>query len=362
MESEAPPSEVSEIDTADDDSAFFSADSAGASVSFVENVRNYIYENGRSYHSYQEGKYTLPNDEQEQERLDLIHHLYLIWLRGELFRAPIQDPRCILDIGTGTGLWAIEVAERFPNATVIGNDLSPIQPNWVLPNLRFEVDDVELEWTHPPDYFDFIHIRGMSGCIQDWDCLMQQAYRSMAPGGWVEFTDFSNEVFYDDPNVSGTALQTWYDRLAEASEISGRPMKIVYKIEEHMTQAGFVDFRIEYHDWPYYRWMDGRRAKEIGRFSTHILIESLPAFAMGLLTRHLNWTREEVETLCAQTSAELRTRTPGRNYSRGCFAYARKPFPGEVVQPPVGQDTQQQEEKNEKCTEEGVKMEIDVQQ
>lgn len=36
----------------------------------------------------------------------------------------------MLDIGTGTGLWAIEMADLFPNATVIGTDLSPVQPNW----------------------------------------------------------------------------------------------------------------------------------------------------------------------------------------------------------------------------------------
>jgi hypothetical protein len=65
---------------------------------------------------------------------------------------------------------------RFPNAKVIGNDLSPIQPIYVYPNVRFEVDDVELEWPHPPNYFDLIHIRCMSGFIRDWDFLLKQAF------------------------------------------------------------------------------------------------------------------------------------------------------------------------------------------
>jgi hypothetical protein len=33
---------------------------------------NYTYENGRRYHSFHEGEYVLPNDEQEQDRLDLV--------------------------------------------------------------------------------------------------------------------------------------------------------------------------------------------------------------------------------------------------------------------------------------------------
>ena len=66
----------------------------------------------------------------ELDRLDLQHHVITLLLNGELHLAPLENPRRILDIGTGTGLWAIEMADRFPNATVIGTDLSPVQPTW----------------------------------------------------------------------------------------------------------------------------------------------------------------------------------------------------------------------------------------
>lgn len=57
--------------------------------------------------------------------------MYALALDGELFLAPITtEPERILDLGTGTGMWVMETAERFPYATVIGNDLSPIQPTW----------------------------------------------------------------------------------------------------------------------------------------------------------------------------------------------------------------------------------------
>jgi ubiquinone/menaquinone biosynthesis C-methylase UbiE len=32
-------------------------------------------------------------------------------LKGELHRAPVKDPQRVLDIGTGTGIWAIDFAE-----------------------------------------------------------------------------------------------------------------------------------------------------------------------------------------------------------------------------------------------------------
>lgn len=48
--------------------------------------------------------------------------------------------------GTGTGIWAIDMADTYPAAQVIGTDLSPVQPIFVPPNCRFEVDDFELDW------------------------------------------------------------------------------------------------------------------------------------------------------------------------------------------------------------------------
>ena len=69
----------------------------------------------------------------------------MITLYDELHLAPIKEPQEVLDIGTGTGIWAIEFgprhlhsslsitnilqANRHPQAKVVGSDLSPIQPN-----------------------------------------------------------------------------------------------------------------------------------------------------------------------------------------------------------------------------------------
>ena len=44
--------------------------------------------------------------------MDLLHHIYTLALKGELLLAPIiKDPQRVLDLGTGTGIWAIDFAE-----------------------------------------------------------------------------------------------------------------------------------------------------------------------------------------------------------------------------------------------------------
>lgn len=119
-------SQLSDIDSPTGDS-----DVSSFTTSIASSIKNYVYENGRRYHAFREGEYLFPNDETEQARMDMLHHIYRLILRGDLYKAPIpQSPRRILDIGTGTGIYAIDIADEFPSAEVLGIDLSPIQPHW----------------------------------------------------------------------------------------------------------------------------------------------------------------------------------------------------------------------------------------
>ena len=70
-----------------------------------------------------------------------------------------------------------DFADQFPSAEVIGTDISPTQPSFVPPNLKFELDDAQLEWTYRPDSFDYIHVRCLLGAIQDWAHLYHEIYK-----------------------------------------------------------------------------------------------------------------------------------------------------------------------------------------
>lgn len=67
-------------------------------------------------------------------RLDLHHEIMRLCWDNKLHQSPLADPQRILDIGTGTGIWAIDMADKYPMSEVIGTDLSPIQPDWVPAN------------------------------------------------------------------------------------------------------------------------------------------------------------------------------------------------------------------------------------
>lgn len=130
----------------DDTDSNYAEDWASDITSLKSDVWRHVYENGRRYHSYREGKYHFPNDEKESNRIEIEHHNQGLQLGGRLHLAPLDHPQEIIDLGTGTGIWCIDVGEMYPSARVVGVDLSPIQPEWVPPNVSFEIDDFEADW------------------------------------------------------------------------------------------------------------------------------------------------------------------------------------------------------------------------
>ena len=217
-------------------------------------MTDYKFEMGRRYHAYKEGAYFYPNDEAEQDRLDIQHQMILVSSHGKLHNAPLKDPKRILDIGTGTGIWAIEMGDKFPNAKILGNDLSAVQPRWVPPNVSFEVDDVEADWTYSQK-FDFIFCRAMGMGIRNWPRLIQQCYEFTEPGGLAEFIDF--DLAYGSPdNTIPKDSVTWkanaeFRKMATSIGVESCPGPHLAK---WMKDAGFEDINEQVNPLPIGTW------------------------------------------------------------------------------------------------------------
>ncbi|KAG0154688.1 hypothetical protein PDIDSM_256 [Penicillium digitatum] len=314
----------------DSDSVFDDGQSENSSrytASLLSDVKNYAYENGRRYHSYREGHYVLPNDEPEQDRQDLLHHVRNLVLNGRLFRAPLDNHiQRALDIGTGTGIWAIDFADSFPSTEVTGTDLSPIQPSWVPPNLRFVVDDAESQWLYSPSRpFDFIHARDLGGAIADWPRLMRQSYEHLRPGGWVELQEFEVMLKSDDDSIRlAPALCEFLERLTQASEAFHRPMNIAEGHRQRLVEAGFEDVRDEVYKVPSSVWARDPVQKEIGRYNQCSLLMAVESYSLALFTRVLGWSNSETQVFLAGVRKDLKNPAV-HTYCNLHVVYGRKP-------------------------------------
>lgn len=169
----------------------------------------------------------------------MVHALHTVVKDDKLFFAPITNPKRILDIGTGTGLWAVQVGDEHPDAQVLGNDLSPIQPRWVPPNVIFEVDDVEAEWPDGRAPFDLVHARYMAGSIKDWPGLLRNCYDSLKPGGWVECSDWDLLPYATDGSVpEDDAVLRLHQLLVEATDKLGRTVRPGPRLEGGSRMPG----------------------------------------------------------------------------------------------------------------------------
>jgi len=63
-----------------------------------------------------------------------------------------------VDIGCGSGLWGIEVAQQFPSATVYGLDLS-LYPREAPPNCRFIKGNLHDGLDFPDGMLDLVQSR-----------------------------------------------------------------------------------------------------------------------------------------------------------------------------------------------------------
>ncbi|KAL1994990.1 hypothetical protein VTN49DRAFT_1177 [Thermomyces lanuginosus] len=243
-----------EVDTSYENDSSYGDELSRYSASLTSSVIDYRHENGRHYHKFRDGSYLLPNDESENDRLDMIHELCLQMLQRRVYLAPIKKPQRVIDLATGTGIWAIDFADEHPATEVIGCDLSPIQPTLVPPNLKFIVDDIESEWAYDSNPFDFIHARNLALTIRDVRKLIKRCYRSVKPGGWLEFQDWDGYSKSEDGSHNGTALERYYNEVYGAFEKQGYEVRPRPKLEEWFKYAGFVNIHVEKFIIPYSVW------------------------------------------------------------------------------------------------------------
>ena len=189
--------------------------------------------------------YLMPYDVEELNRLDFQHYMLRATLRGN-FAAPVNAPTSILDVGTGTGRWARELAMTFPNASVIGVDLNPPPDDATGPqamddprpaNCVFAPGNILEGLNFADGSFSFTHQRALLAAIPHdrWPTVARELARLTAPGGWVESLEVT------ELQQSGPATTQLVEWLRAALARRGVDFADGGRVGDYLGAAGLVN-------------------------------------------------------------------------------------------------------------------------
>ncbi|KAF4978514.1 hypothetical protein FZEAL_5112 [Fusarium zealandicum] len=251
------------------------APSSSCSTSVPPSIYGDEHEHGRCYHSFKSGRYPLPNDDGEQRREDTEHAVMLHLLKGKLFVSDVGDnPQKIIDVGTGT------VADLYPSASVIGTDLSPIQPRWMPINAQFFVEDCEDPvWTNGND-FDLVHFRGLAGFLLDLEGMVINARNHLRCGGWIEFQEYDHAILCDDGTMqTDDPLRAFFDTCAQGMREYGCLGFGKQDIRQTLKNSGFKRVQVVSKKVPISTWPRDEKMKTLGTLMRANILEMLDAMA-----------------------------------------------------------------------------------
>jgi len=182
----------------------------------------------------------------------------------------------IFDVGTGTGIWAIEMGDKYENAQITGVDLSPIQPMWVPPNVTFEMDDATKPWLRTKNSMDFVHIRNMVGSIRDWKALFAEALEHLRPGGRIEVTDIRTRFDCHDGTFEekGKACKEFVDTFHAIAKGMGLDFDPTPKVAGWLEEVGFENVRLESRVIPVGTWPKNKKLKHLGAYYLSHMLDS----------------------------------------------------------------------------------------
>ncbi|KAF8071832.1 hypothetical protein FPV67DRAFT_1577947 [Lyophyllum atratum] len=107
-------------------------------------------------------------------------------------------PAVVLDLGCGSGYWAIEAAKEWNSSTIVGYDVRDIQPNLFAKGMEPHKEIAHrVKWVHgnlldglqfSASHFDYVRIVniGLGVPEDEWQFVFEEVARIMKPGGVIE--------------------------------------------------------------------------------------------------------------------------------------------------------------------------------
>ncbi|KAL8786112.1 MAG: hypothetical protein Q9213_002977 [Squamulea squamosa] len=252
---------------------------------------------------------------------DLQHKIWLLTLDGHLTTASLPNGAGhVLDIGTGTGAWALAIAKQFPAKQIIATDLTP--PSISPPsNVTFVKANADDDWAFG-QRFSFIHGRMLASGIHNWPRLLEQCFSNLEPGGRVELLDICHPFQVEnnvatsesDSHISSDFLR-WGQVAEKCWALVGLDYRATTKHMARFRDLGFVDVYETVLRWPLGAWPAEEKEKKLGELTLRNFITFLTAAGKNIIKQHPCITDQEANKLVTAALKDLRENNLTKKFS-----------------------------------------------
>lgn len=302
-------------------------------------------DNGRGYCNFHRGQYLLPVDQKEQERLDIMHTMIQAARPKplRLHHAPFNpqpDPISgrrhgrVLDIGSGTAIWLLDMAEKYADTEFYGLDMANMAPDGLYHNIDIRPVDYESPWALGEGSFDFIHLQMGLGSVGNWPLLYEKIYRHLKPGGWFEHVevDFTPQCDPQDATLpqDGILRKWWHTYVAPPYAVVGRPIVYDPTTGDLLRQTGFLPAKHVEYRLPLNGWSSDQAEHVSGTWWEYAMSygegrgHGLEALSLAVLTRVQGWPADHARRLCEDALRQA-TNPTVHAYNKLHIWWAQKP-------------------------------------
>ncbi|KAJ7613365.1 S-adenosyl-L-methionine-dependent methyltransferase [Mycena rosella] len=195
--------------------------------------------------------YAISHSDNEWRRLDEQHRAYAEYMGDQLTFAPLGTPNRILELGAGSGAWAIQAALMYPDAEVIAVDRNelPLRTIRIPPNMHFQKLDLLNDFPWKVEEFDVIHLRFVLFHVPRPVQFIRRVFDLLAPGGWLLIEEPHSLEYPEGPGPSqkkrDTILETWMSQRGMELDIGVRIATVLkestsFEVEAHHIAIPFL--------------------------------------------------------------------------------------------------------------------------
>ncbi|KAG8408923.1 hypothetical protein J3458_019932 [Metarhizium acridum] len=271
---------------------------------------------GRYYGLWRQEKYLFPIDAEETNRMDMFHQFFLVARHDALYlpNLPVTRSLRIMDLGTGTGIWANHVAERTnPEPEIMAVDLHKIQAEKIPPGVtavQFDIEDPC--WGPLMKHCDLVHLRMLFGSVHPplWSQIYRNIHNHLLPGsGYLEHVEIDWVPRWDEGDGGEipvrSALEEWSTLFFTALERLGRNARIDRAaIRKTIEDAGFTDFKEETIRGYMGPWMPDKNEQIAAKWLNLCFSRGVEAMSLMPMIKGLGMDMGEVSRLCERAVKE----------------------------------------------------------